>query len=480
MNFRCKRRGRRRTHTPLMGDHPVWGSLLKWLEESGDGELSATNCLLVEGELTPMEFLSASAAQCFTIEPWALRVELFKACAVAIRMGGVRVHSFAHSIFEQLIHVTPNVVDDEYCCRLVDLYVELVLGCKVKAPTMQLLRVVYDPLLTRVGSTALAQACAQKVLRAIEYELETLTVQEILLTSAFAEKQAGLEDEDEDEDESLSEWEGTSDSTDSSVDLDPGSSESRIQVPLECMAAACYFLAPDLLPSGVLSEWGKFKWAQPSARYLLRNTPSKSLAAKRGFELFCGFGPVHIHDEDDVLEMVVAAVNFCVELQSVTCRNAVQAFVSELSPHPCALLMRIADDASQISPGVRAWALDVLRQQLVRRPELFEHVQRGVLDLLQEDGQDLEIYAALFALLRLVKLKRIRVDERYASDVLIATKRIHQALMDMEREIDKDMVFQLRAVEGQAQAENVASRQAELGRARLAGGLAEEVVQVWQ
>ncbi|KAH9258671.1 hypothetical protein BASA81_003173 [Batrachochytrium salamandrivorans] len=462
-----------------MGDHPVWASLLEWLEGSGDGELLATNCLLVKGELTPMEFLSASAAQCFTIEPWALRVELFKACAVAIRMGDARVHSFAQTIFEQLIHVTPDSVDDEYCCRLVDLYVELVLGCKIKSPTMQLLRVVYDPLLTRVGNVELAQVCAQKVLIAIEHDLETLTVQEILLTSAFAEKQAGLED-DEEEDESLSEWEGTSDSTDSSVDMDPNFSDSRIQVPLECMAAACYFLAPDLLPSGVLSEWGKFKWAQPSARYLLRNTPSKSLAAKRGFELFCGFGPVYIHDEDDVLEMVVAAVNFCVELQSVTCRNAVQAFISQLSPHPCTLLVRIAEDASQISPGVRAWALDVLRQQLVKCPELFEQVQQSVLDLLQVDGQDLEIYAALFALLRLVKLKRIDVDGRYASEVIVATKRIHQVLMDMEQEIDKDMVFQLRATEGEGQGVNVATRQAELGRARLASSLAEEVIQNWQ
>lgn len=98
-----------------------------------------------------------------------------------------------------LAYLNAQPYDATHCVSLVNVYVELLRDhLPADTATQSLFKVLYDPLLTRVSDTDLARGAARRILQIIEEELETFTIQEILLCSAVREKRdAELEDEDD-------------------------------------------------------------------------------------------------------------------------------------------------------------------------------------------------------------------------------------------------------------------------------------------
>ena len=472
-------------------DHPVWVSLDDLLEKDS-GEFIANKYIGdKDDELTPFEFLAACSSQAAHIKTWSKRVELMKAVHVAIKRGGKRVHGFAESIFKELSRIEPH--DEAALITLLEILTRIVRSYDSEVGTPILLRCLYDPILTRILNTREAQRLGKDIISIIEKEYETFTLQELLLFQAFREKE-NLE-ESNDSDDSLSDWENTSDSTDSSL------RDQDRECPSEVSAACAWILAPLMIDDPpILTAFGRFAWGHHHARFLM-SLPSNTLASRRGLELFASFGNVNFpplkppFDENneifsDAYETISTALNFVSSIQSIEGRNAITDFLESISPDQIRIefMLALAKSAQNLPP-IRGYVIDLLRKQVSSDPKLISQIAKILFNLLKVDNQEFEVISSILVFFRLVVLS-LNSNERkpknyfreffmeFRFDLIEEIKRLRNKYEELEADSNNQETFFLRQpyvklgdglkIEFSSEPpKGVSTPQADLGRARL-------------
>jgi hypothetical protein len=497
-------------------EHPVWVSLDNLLQVVKSGE-EVANRYLKEDELTSIEFLSACASQAAFISSWQNRVKLLQAVKVAIGKDKKRVFGFAESLFKELLNSTP--FDENAALEMVSIYVDIMkIIPDISVATQGLLRCLYDPILTRIVSSDKAQHWGKIIIDVLECELDVFTIQKLLLFQKFRERE---DLEENDSDSTLTEWENTTDSTDSSIE------DHGLECPVEASAAAAWILAPQLLDPPVLNSYGRFTWTNTHARYLLR-LPSNTLAAQRGLELLASFGSVRFptraiaknsmqneeeeeNSLDEAYDTITAAFAYVSSIQSTEARDVVADFIKSVEPIEirAKLMIKLSKD-ELLAPPIRGYAIDLLRRETMKHEKVIPLALRLTLNFLDMKNQDDQIVMASLSCLYSVGVRAKNGDDAcldwtklFAVDVYSVVDRIWRSSTDMEAEITRDDSFQLKLpcpvekpqLKGTLPAEvqgstrplrtsqpppGATTPQADLGRARLIAGAAEPLLTLWK
>jgi hypothetical protein len=469
-----------------MGDHEVWHSLDKLLTSMKGEDLAMK---YVNGnDLTPLEFLSACSAQAPFINSWAKRVELMRAARIAISQDIRRVHAFAESLFRLLIQSGP--VDDEGLCSLVSVYLDTQRMLEPRYGTECILKCLYDPIFSRIENNAKAQELGRQALKIIDQEFQLLSIQKILLYTSFKQRDEE-EDNDESSESSLSEWDNTSDSTESSFDID------EIEILPEQSAAAAWMLSPTFLDPPILTSFGKYLWCGHHIRYLLNQYSTNPNIARRGFELFASIGQLTIPSKkqideqiEDVCLLLKDGFTFVVHERSLVARDVLGEFLISLSPLSFSwnVLAKLARDLS-LPSTVRGYILDIIRRINLKTDRNIMYSVSFALQLLEGSDQDddnivtscFSIIESLIARSRTGNVKCEDAIKKHADRIKTVVTDIHRKAKEMESELLESDRYQLRLEhpvknhisEPGKTPENYNSESADRGRARLIAGTAE-------